>query len=267
MWNQIKSGLVAGWVACVSCAWLVPLAMAGDRVLVYLNDDLAQLQFKVATTTAPGLLDINESPNITAARILLVASALLLAVAIIFWSIRWHRDSRAEGALLGGPRARLRDLEGALDQQFQHLEAQMLRVRDALSGQYELLAEAASPDAVASVFDARFERMEALLAQHLGEVDRHLGAVEGEVRTSGEQLVHQFVDLRDRVVQVQSVNNSNFGELASAPMPLGGVAGSGARLQDLVLNLSHLQEDLRLERRQLRKKLASLPDAARQAAS
>jgi hypothetical protein len=267
MWNRIKSRLLRGWVVFVSCIWLVPLVLAGDRLLVYLNDDLARLQFKVATTTVPGLLDINESPNITEARILLVASVLLLAVAIAFWSIRAHRSARAEGDRLDGLRTRLRDRERALEQQFQHLEDQVTRAREALLAQYELLVETASPDAVASVFDARFGRLEGLLAQHLGEMGRHLGAVEGEVRTSGEQLVHQFVDLRERVVQVQSVNNSNFGELASAPMPLGGAAVSGARLQDLVLNLSHLQEDLRLERRQLRKKLADLPDAGRQAAS
>jgi len=267
MWNRIKSGWAAGWGVFVSCVWLVPLVMAGDRLLVYFNDDLARLQFKVATTVVPSLLDINESPNITAARILLVASVLLLAVAIVFWSIRAHRSYRAEGDRLDGLRTRLRDRERALEQQFHHLEAQVVRARDVLSAHYELLADTASPDTVAAVFDARFERLESLLAQHLGEMDRHLGAVEGELRTSGEQMVHQFVDLRDRVVQVQSVNNSSFGELASAPMPLGGAAGSGARLQDLVLNLSHLQEDLRLERRQLRKKLADLPDAGRQAAS
>ncbi|WP_442776752.1 hypothetical protein [Sphaerotilus montanus] len=267
MWNRIKSVWAAGWVVAVSCAWLVPLAMAGDRLLAYLNDDLARLQFKAATTAVPSLLDINESPNITAARVLLVACLLLLAVAIVFWSIRAHRSFRAEGDRLDGLRTRLKERERALEQQFQYLEAQVMRARDALSAQYDRLADTASPDTVASVFDARFERLESLLARHLGEMDRRLGAVEGELRTSGERLVHQFVDLRERVVQVQSVNNSNFGDLASAPMPLGGIAEPGARLQDVVLNLSHLQEDLRLERRQLRKKLAGLPDAGRQATS
>jgi hypothetical protein len=267
MWNRIKSKMAAGWVIVVSCAWLVPLAMAGDRLLAYLNDDLARLQFKAASTAVPSLLDINESPNITAARVFLMVSALLLAVAIAYWGLRAHRSFRAETDRVDGLRNRLKDRERALDQQFQYLEAQVMRARDALSAHYDQLANNASPDSVASVFDTRFERLESLLSRHLGEMDRRLGAVEGEMRTSGEQLAHQFVDLRDRVVQVQSVNNSNFGDLASAPMPLTGIAGTGARLQDLVLNLSHLQEDLRLERRQLRKKLAGVPDAGRTAAS
>jgi hypothetical protein len=49
----------------------------------------------------------------------------------------------------------------------------------------------------------------------------------------------------------------------SAPMPLA-VGGDNARLRDIVLNLTDLQQDLRLERRQLRKRLQNLPDAGRQ---
>jgi hypothetical protein len=265
MWSRIKSGLSAVWTALVSCAWMVPLVMAGDRLLAYLNDDLARLHFKSATTSvAPSLLDINESPNITAARVLLLVSVLLLGAAVVFWSLRAHRSLRAGAGQAEGLRVRLRERERALDQQFQHLEVQILRGRDALLGEYERIAETASPASVAAVFDSRFERLESLLSSHLGEMDQRLGAVEGALRTSGEQLAHQFVDLRERVVQVQSVNASNFGDLASAPMPLAAVIGDNARLRDIVLNLTHLQEDLRLERRQLRKKLQSLPDAARQ---
>ncbi|WP_310463512.1 hypothetical protein [Sphaerotilus sp.] len=254
------------WIALVSCAWLVPLVMAGDRLLAYLNDDLARLHFKSAATTGvPSLLDINEAPNITAARVLLLVSVLLLGVAVAFWSLRAHHSMRSQADQADGLRFRLRDRERALEQQFQHLDAQILRGRDALLNEYGRIAETASPTSVAAVFDARFERLESLLARHLGEMDHRLGAVEGELRTSGEQLAHQFVDLRDRVVQVQSVNASNFGDLVSAPMPLGGVVGDHARLRDIVLNLTHLQEDLRLERRQLRKKMQSLPDAGRQA--
>ena len=267
MWNRIKSVLRAGWIALVSCAWMVPLAMAGDRLLAYLNDDLARLHFKSAgagVAGGPSLLDINESPNITAARVLLLVSVLLLGVAVVFWSLRTHRSQRAEAEQVEHLRKRLRDRERALEQQFQHLEAQVLRGRDALLGVYERMGDAAAPATVVAAFDARFERLEGLLARHLGQMDQRLGAVEGALRSSGEQLAHQFVDLRDRVVQGQSVNNSNFGDLASAPMPLAAAAGGdSASLHDIVLNLTHLQEDLRLERRQLRKRLQSLPDAGR----
>ncbi len=259
MWSRIKSGVGAVWVALVSCAWLAPLVVAGDHLLAYLNDDLARLHFKSAAVSGlPGLLDINESPNITAARVLLLASVLLLGVAVVFWSLRMHRGQQAEGL-----RSRLQVRERTLEQQFQHLEAQMLRGRDALLNEYGRIAETASPTSVAAVFDSRFDRLESLLSRHLGEMDRRLGTVEGELRSSGEQLSHQFVDLRDRVVQGQSVNASNFGDLASAPVPLGALLGDNAQLRDIVLNLKHLQEDLRHERRQLRQRLQSLPAADR----
>lgn len=267
MWSRIKSGVGAAWIALVSCAWLVPLAMAGDHMLAYLNDDLARLHFKSAATVGvPSLLDINESPNITAARLWLLVSLLLLGVAVVFWSLRMHRSLRSEADHAEGVRVRLQARERTLEQQFQHLEVQLLRGRDALLNEYGRIAETASPTSVAAVFDSRFERLENVLARHLGEMDRRLVAVERALHTSGEQLAHQFVDLRDRVVQVQSVNASNFGDLASAPMPLGALVGDNAQLRDIVLNLKHLQEDLRQERRLLRQKLQNLPDAARQTA-
>jgi hypothetical protein len=264
MWSRFKSGMGAAWIALVSSAWMVPLTMAGDRLLAYLNDDLARLHFKSAgTAVIPSLLDINESPNITAARVLLLFSVVLLGVAVVFWSLRMHRNLQSESDRAEGLRIRLRAREHTLEQQFQHLEAQMLRGRDALLNEYGRIADTASPTSVAALFDGRFERLESLLARHLGEMDRRLVEVEGELRSSGDKLVHQFVDLRDRVVQGQSVNASNFGDLASAPMPLAALVGDNAQLRDIVLNLKHLQEDLRQERRQLRQKLQNLPDAAR----
>ncbi|MDZ7855355.1 hypothetical protein [Sphaerotilus sp.] len=263
MWNRIKSRAGAVWVALVSCAWLVPLALAGNHLLAYLNDDLARLHVKAAAAAGfPSLLDINESPNITAARVLLLASALLLAVAVVFWSLRLHRGQQAEADQTQGLRSRLQSRERMLEVQFQQLEVQLHRGRDALLHEYGRIAETASPASVAAVFDSRFERLESLLSRHLGEMDRRLGAVEGAMRSSGEQLAHQFGDLRERVVRGQSVNASNFGDLASAPMPLGGLVGDNAQLRDIVLNLKHLQEDLRHERRQLRQKLQNLPDAS-----
>lgn len=266
MMNLIKSGAVTVWWVVVSCAWLVPLTLAADRLLAYLNDDLARLHFKSAGAGISGttdLLDINEAANITATRTLLYAAVFLLGVAIVLWSLRAHRHAQAETDQVDGLHARLVAREQLLTAQFQYLDAQIVRGRDTLLVEYERLADTAAQASVAGVFDARFERLESLLTRQLGEMDRRLLAVEGELRDRGEQLAHQFVDLRDRMVQVQSVNNSNFGDLASAPIPLSAVVGPGARLQDLVLNLSHLQEDLRLERRQLRKKLQGLPDASR----
>jgi hypothetical protein len=256
MWNRITSASGAAWVALVSGAWLVPLVMAANHLLAYLNDDLARLHAKSAVASGfPSLLDINESPNITAARVLLLVSAVLLGVAVGFWSVRLHRSQQAEAAHAQGLLTRLQARERALEQQFQQLEVQLHRGRDALLHEYGRIAETASPASVAAVFDSRFERLESVLARHLGEMDRRLGAVEGEMRASGERIAHQVGDLRDRVVQGPSVNASNFGDLASAAMPLSGLVGDDAQLRDIVLNLKHLQEDLRHERRQLRQKL------------
>lgn len=268
MWNRIKSGAVAAWVALVSCAWLVPLVMAGNHLLAYLNDDLARLHAKSAAAAVgvPSLLDINESPNITAARLLLLVSAVLLGVAVVFWSLRLHRSQQAEAAHAQGLLTRLQGRERTLALQFQQLEVQLHRGRDALLQEYGRIAETASPTSVVAVFDSRFERLESVLSRHLSEMDRRLGAVDAALRSSGEQLAHQVGDLRDRVVQGQSVNASNFGDLASAPIPLSGLVGDNAQLRDIVLNLKHLQEDLRHERRQLRQKLQGLPDAPRKVA-
>jgi hypothetical protein len=256
MWGRIKSGLRQGWVLLLSCAWLVPLAMAGDRVLVYLNNDLARLytQSAPAAGVPPTLLDINESPNITAARLLLLVSAGLLALALSYWVRRVHRRLAAQPSTGGAAPASV--------QQLQSLAADWHQGHAQLLGLCARLAEGAGPASARSADAWRQERLAVLLDQRLGEVDRRLVAVEVALRTSGEQMAHQFVDLRDRVVQRQSVNSSQFGDLASAPMPLGAVIGDNARLRDIVLNLTHLQEDLRLERRQLRRRLQSLPEEA-----
>lgn len=252
MWGRIKSGLRQGWALLLSCAWLVPLVMAGDRVLVYLNNDLARLYTQSASSAgvAPTLLDINESPNITAARLLLLVSAGLLALALWYWSRRAHLHLAAHPSTGSAAPASV--------QQLQSLAAEWHQGHAQLLGLCTRLAEGAGSASARSAEALHQERLAVLL-------DQRLVAVEVALRASGEQMAHQLVDLRDRVVQRQSVNSSQFGDLASAPMPLGAVIGDNARLRDIVLNLTHLQEDLRLERRQLRRRLQSLPEAPVQA--
>jgi hypothetical protein len=256
MWGRIKSGLRQGWGLLLSCAWLVPLAMAGDRVLVYLNNDLARLYTQSAPSAGvpPTLLDINESPNITAARLLLLVSAGLLALALLYWGRRVHRHLAAH-PITG-------NAAPASAQQLQALAADWRQGHAQLLGLCVRLAQGTGSASARSVEALQQERLAVLLDQRLGELDQRLVAVEAALRASGEQMAHQFVDLRDRVAQRQSVNSSQFGDLASAPMPLGAVIGDNARLRDIVLNLTHLQEDLRLERRQLRRRLQGLPEAA-----
>ena len=259
MWGRIKSGLRQGWALLLSCAWLVPLAMAGDRVLVYLNNDLARLYTQSAAPAgvAPTLLDINESPNITAARLLLLVSAGLLALALAYWSRRAHLRLAARPSHGGAAPASAQQLQ-ALAADWQQGHAQLL-------GLCTRLVDGVGSASARSAEALHQERLAVLLDQRLGDLDHRLVAVEAAMRASGEQMAHQFIDLRDRVAQRQSVNSSQFGDLASAPVPLGAVIGDNARLHDIVLNLTHLQEDLRLERRQLRRRLQSLPEASVQA--
>ena len=47
--------------------WLVPALLAWQRLLDYLNDDLARLQFTQSSALMP-MPDINEAANIAAAR-------------------------------------------------------------------------------------------------------------------------------------------------------------------------------------------------------
>jgi hypothetical protein len=153
------------------------------------------------------------------------------------------------------------------------------------------------PDAVVQRFDRledRLERFErharhdtARLGDRLGELDQQLGSshtavgvqaltidalqagidalaarvesLDAWLRGPVESLGTQFGGLGDRLPPTQSVNNSNFGDFTTQPMPLTGT--HGAQLQSVLLNLSDLQLDLRTQRNALRKRLRDLPSA------
>ena len=220
--------------------------------------------------------DINEAPNITDARQLLLVAAIWLGLVIFGWTAAWYL--RRSGALLQAGRLgrRLRDREEALERQFQDLNAQINRCRDALVGEYGQLAAEQRGRAEARIgeedrFDARFERLESLLTRFGAEMVGRIGTVEDTLRRSGEQIGHQFGDLRgdlrEQFAQVQSVNQSNFGDLPpaaapAAPLTIDAHSALAERLHQVVLNLSTLQEDMRLKDRELRRRLRNLPDAA-----
>lgn len=264
-------------LALLSSGWLAPAVMAWNRLLAYLNDDLARLHFKSGSVLmAP---DINEAANITEARRLLLVAAIWLGLVIFGWTAAWYL--RRSGALLQAGRLgrRLRDREEALERQFQDLNAQINRCRDALVGEYGQLAAEQRGRAEARIgeedrFDARFERLESLLTRFGAEMVGRIGTVEDTLRRSGEQIGHQFGDLRgdlrEQFAQVQSVNQSNFGDLPpaaapaapAAPLTIDAHSALAERLHQVVLNLSTLQEDMRLKDRELRRRLRNLPDAA-----
>lgn len=262
-------------LALLSSGWLAPAVMAWNRLLAYLNDDLARLHFKSGSSLLLPPPDINEAPNITDARQLLLVAAIWLGLVIFGWTAAWYL--RRSGALLQAGRLgrRLRDREEALERQFQDLNAQINRCRDALVGEYGQLAAEQRGRAEARIgeedrFDARFERLESLLTRFGAEMVGRIGTVEDTLRRSGEQIGHQFGDLREQFAQVQSVNQSNFGDLPpaaapaapAAPLTIDAHSALAERLHQVVLNLSTLQEDMRLKDRELRRRLRNLPDAA-----
>lgn len=266
-------------LALLSSGWLAPAVMAWNRLLAYLNDDLARLHFKSGSSLLLPPPDINEAPNITDARQLLLVAAIWLGLVIFGWTAAWYL--RRSGALLQAGRLgrRLRDREEVLERQFQDLNAQINRCRDALVGEYGQLAAEQRGRAEARIgeedrFDARFERLESLLTRFGAEMVGRIGTVEDTLRRSGEQIGHQFGDLRgdlrEQFAQVQSVNQSNFGDLPpaaapaapAAPLTIDAHSALAERLHQVVLNLSTLQEDMRLKDRELRRRLRNLPDAA-----
>jgi hypothetical protein len=238
--------------------WLVPALLAWQRLLDYLNDDLARLHFTPSSALVP-MPDINEAANIAAARQWMLLAAIWLGLAILSTCVGAWR-ARAAGAVGhveagAGPvmpaAGAATPQPTALLQQMDLLSRQVAACRESLAG------ESARVHALGAATDDtqrdRFERLE-----------QRLSGLEGLLQRNGEQLGHQLGDLRERMATGGSINQSDFGDLATGPVPL--LAGVGSaddlrRLRDLVLNLSDLKADLRIEQRQLRQRLRDLPDA------
>ena len=61
--------------------WLVPALLAWQRLLDYLNDDLARLHFTPSSALMP-MPDINEAANIAAARQWMLVAAVWLGATV-----------------------------------------------------------------------------------------------------------------------------------------------------------------------------------------
>ena len=241
--------------------WLVPALLAWQRLLDYLNDDLARLHFTPSSALMP-MPDINEAANIAAARQWMLVAAVWLGLAILSACVGawrgWAAGRAGQPASAEGPAAPVAPAAGAvvpppaLAQQMDLLSRQVEACRESLAGEYaRVQAMGAATD---DTQRDRFARLE-----------QRLSGLEGLLQRNGEQIGHQLGDLRERMAAGSSTNQSDFGDLATGPVPL--LAGAGSaddlrRLRDLVLNLSDLKADLRIEQRQLRQRLRDLPDAA-----
>ncbi|MDP4299592.1 hypothetical protein [Leptothrix discophora] len=107
--------------------------------------------------------------------------------------------------------------------------------------------------------------LDAALKRTFESLGRRLDGIEVWLRQHGQHVGMAFTDLSQRLDE-RSVNNSVFGDFAPGssamplePTPAGAASAGGAgSLQSLMLNLAHLQVDLRAERSQLRKRLRDL---------
>jgi hypothetical protein len=94
------------------------------------------------------------------------------------------------------------------------------------------------------------------LALSISELGQRLGHVEDMLDKLRTVTVSTSAEVRDVRLAAQSGNSSWFGDLQAGAA--GASVDEAARLRDVVLNLSHLQENLRFERRELRKRLQGL---------
>jgi hypothetical protein len=144
-----------------------------------------------------------------------------------------HQNRQAEqGAMMLALERRLAAID-TLEAQVERLEGLLTRagvqgVAARLSG-IEAILSASGP----TLLDARLRKLEELLTSTSQSIDGRLGDLHGLVSSHG-----------------------SFQETGPASMAERGI--DERRLQQLCLNLSDLQENLRLERRQLRKKAESL---------
>jgi len=233
--------------------WLVPALLAWERLLDYLNDDLARLHFTAASLLR-AMPDINEAANIAQARQWMAVAAVWLGLAILSGCVERYR---ARAAALPGPSidgraaSALQEQEAGLSRQLVELMQQMQACQGVLAGVSAQAPSRAEPSD------------ETLSLQHFDRLEQRIAGLEGVLQRSEAQIGQQLIDLHQRLstpVDPALV----FGDLARGPVPLLASAGSAEdlrRLKDLVLNLSDLKADLRLEQRQLRQRLRDLPDA------
>lgn len=222
----------------VSAGWIAPLVWGGHQVLRYLHLDLAALHYRaLPAALAPGESpEINDVASLTEARTWLLVAAVWLALVIVGWTVRALRVSAAA------------------------------RVPVRAEPRTTLPAVPVVPGADRAHLDARFGQIEVLLARQAELMERRLGAIEALLARGPTLMVPSPAEpLRPRAA---SVNQSDFGDFATGPAPFtaDGDPVLGPRLRDLVLNLSHLQEDLRTERRRLRRRMQDLADAGPHAA-
>lgn len=216
-----------GMFAIFSVGWLVPLVLAWNSVLSYLNDDLARLHLQGARPVLSSKLVINEAINITSAREMLYVAAAWLALVIIAWCVKLFRSPAA--AVAEQQKWTLSVMPDAVD-----LPAAAEAMSAALASRAEEIRTSAAS-------------LEETMQRQLQTLESRLQELGTMVRESNRQVDDQLGNLRGQVqaINAAAVNSSNFGDLTP-------VTSDAKRLQQVMLNLSDLQADLRMMRRKQR---------------
>lgn len=218
-----------GIFAVFSVGWLVPLVLAWNSVLSYLNDDLARLHLQGARPVLSSKLVINEAINITSAREMLYVAAAWLALVIIAWCVKLFHAQSSAAAVAEQQKWTLSVMPDSVD-----LPAAAEAVSAALASRAEEIRTSAAS-------------LEETMQRQLQTLESRLQELGTMVREGNRQVDDQLGNLRGQVqaINAAAVNSSNFGDLTP-------VTSDAKRLQQVMLNLSDLQADLRMMRRKQR---------------
>jgi hypothetical protein len=222
-----RIGLFAA--ALVSAGWLVPAALGVDRVLAFLNEDMARLS--VLRNTRPSLAlptEFNAAPNILQAREYLTVAGVWLALVIAGWAIYFVRSRRALQRANSVPAGDLLTAHRhALDHQFTEFAQEIDRHRRDLSNEFGSLGQAS--ESTQGLLQVRFDAVQA----RLGEVDTAVAhqtetlravatRLEGGLQASTAQLGDEIRGAREQAeTQHRSEQDQRFVSIHNAVQVLG----------------------------------------------
>jgi len=210
--------------AVLSVGWLVPAALGVDRVLSFLNEDMARLSLmRSARPTYALPTEFNDAPNLLQAREFLIAAGAWLALVVAGWAIYIVRSRRALQNSLSVPAG---DLLGAhrdaLDQQFKVFAQEIERHRRELDSELGPLGQQVSGapsllkvrfDAVQdqlSVVDTSMAHQTETLRAVATRLEGAMAAASSQAQQFNEQLhesMHALTD--DLMQQIQAERSAN----------------------------------------------------------
>ncbi|HMZ01583.1 MAG TPA: hypothetical protein PLU79_18190, partial [Burkholderiaceae bacterium] len=197
--------------AVLSIGWLVPAAIGVDRVLSFLNEDMARLSvMRSARPTYALPTEFNDAPNLLQAREYLIGAAAWLALVIAAWAIYIVRSRRALQTSLSVPAGDLLTAHRhALDHQFKEFAQEIDRHRRDLTSELGPLGQQVS--GAQSLLQLRFDAVQDRLngvdsaMAHQTETLRAVATrLEGGLSTASNQVQAQGEALRESMQKLGS---------------------------------------------------------------